>query len=257
MALSSLPRLVGLRTYVDDLEVVHAFWRRHFLLDFQEKGDVLQARLGDVVWEQIAGGRFCGVRGPHGALPALAIDDFGHARGHLIAAGIPIVFEEMVPGLNLLIFLDPAHNPFELAQETDPDQWDIRQRKALRTRRRQDAARPDPIPLHGVAELTIYTHEVTASVHFYRDLLGLPVGLSYFAHVHLAAENVAVVLRTTRWRCKAPAQRHGTLPIFALPDLPSVLKRLRDAGFPPQRAQQGWEVRDPAGVLIGLREDQD
>ncbi len=253
MVLSMLPRLVGLRTYVNDLEIVREFWQRHFSLEFQERDGVLRARLGDVVWDMVPGGRFCGVRGPHGALPALAIDDFGHARGHLMATRIPIVFEEMVPGLNLLIFLDPAHNPFELAQETDPDQWDISQRKALRTRRRQDAARPDPIPLHGVAELTIYTHEITASVHFYRDLLGLPVGLSYFAHVHLAAENVAVVLRTTRWRCKAPEQRHGTLPIFALTDLAATLERLRDAGFSPQRKGEDWEVRDPAGVLIGLR----
>ncbi len=244
----TLPRLVGLKTYVSDLAAAREFWLRHFRLTPAAQGEALRYLLGDVAWEQLPGGRFCGTRGPHGALPVFGVDDFSHARGYLLAHDIPIVFEEMVPGLNLLIFLDPDNNPFELAQETDPGDWDIAQRKALRTKRREDAPRATPVHLLGVTELTLYTHDITTSVKFWRDVVGLPVGLSYFAHVHLAAENVAVVLRTTRWRCKAPEHPHGTQPVFAVADPDVLVARLQDAGFRAERRGAGLAVRDPAGI---------
>ena len=246
----TLPRLIGLKTYVGHLHMARDFWARHFRLHPTSQGTTLHYRLGDVVWEMRPGGKFCGTRGPHGALPVFGIDDFSHARGYLLAHDIPIVFEELIPGLNLLIFLDPDSNPFELAQETDPGAWDIAQRTALRTKRRQDAPQQGPIPLQGVSELTLYTHDITASVKFYRDVTGLPVGLSYFAHVHLAAENVAVVLRTTRWQCKAPEQPHGTEPVFAVADLDALENRLRRAGFRPEIREAGLFVRDPAGIGV-------
>ena len=247
----TLPRLVGLRTYVSDLKVARDFWSQHFGLRSIGDGAALRYQLDDVIWEHLPGGKFCGTHGPHGALPVFAIDDFGHARGYLLARDIPIVFEEMVPGLNLIIFLDPDSNPFELAQETDPDAWDISQRKALRTKRRQDAPQEGPITLRGLFELTIYTHDISASVSFYRDVVGLPVGLSYFAHVHLAAENVAVVLRTTRWQCKARELPHGTEPIFAVADLAGLKQRLQRGGFETEKERSGLlVVRDPTGVPI-------
>ena len=249
----SLPRLIGLRTYVRDVQVARAFWQRHFRRQFKLQEGVGWSRIGDVVWELRPGGQFCGTRGPHGALPVFAIDDFGHARGYLLAHDIPIVFEEMIPGLNLLVFLDPDSNPFELAQETDPGAWDISQRKALRTKQRQDAPQEQPVPLQGVTELTIYTHDITASVHFYRDLVGLPVGLSYFAHVHLVAENVPVVLRTTRWVCKAPENLHGTEPIWQVDDIRALASRLQGAGYELRSEEAGVSVRDPAGVKLHFR----
>ena len=249
----SLPRLIGLRTYVGDVNAARAFWRRYFRLAFAMTEGIGRHRLGDVAWELRPGGEFCGTRGPHGALPVFAISDFGRARGYLLAHDIPIVFEEMIPGLSLLIFLDPDGNPFELAQETDPDAWDIAQRKALRTKRRRDAPQDEPVSLLGLTELTIYTHDITASVHFYRNLVGLPVGLSYFAHVHLVAENVPVVLRTTRWQCKAPAQPHGTEPVFSTPDPAALAARLQEAGFRLQDEEMGFVVRDPAGVKLHFR----
>ncbi len=249
----SLPRLIGLRTYVRDVDAARAFWRRHFRMDFATRDGIGWSHVGDVAWELWPGGRFCGTRGPHHALPVFAIDDFSRARGYLLAHDIPIVFEEMIPGLNLVVFLDPDSNPFELAQETAPDAWDIAQRKALRTKRRQDAPQDDPIALQGLAELTIYTHDITASVHFYRDLVGLPVGLSYFAHVHLAAENVPVVLRTTRWRCKSPHQLHGSEPIFGGMNLEALVERLLAEGVSPEPEEDGVVARDPAGVRVHFR----
>jgi catechol 2,3-dioxygenase-like lactoylglutathione lyase family enzyme len=246
----TLPRLAGLKTYVGDLAAARDFWQRHFGLTPASEGDILRYELGDVVWEHYPGGRFCGTRGPHHAMPVFGIDDFSHARGYLLAHDIPIVFEELIPGLNLIIFLDPDSNPFELAQETDPGEWDIAQRKELRTKRRQDALQTSPIALRGITEITIYTHDITASVQFYRDVVGLPVGLSYFAHVHLAAENVAVVLRTTRWQCKAPDQLHGTEPVFAVPDLDALAQRLWSAGMHPTTEETGFLVRDPVGIRV-------
>ncbi len=246
----TLPRLAGLKTFVSDMDAARAFWQQHFGLTPEAWGDALRYQLGDVLWEQHPGGRFCGTRGPHGALPVFGIDDFSHARGYLLAHDIPIVFEELIPGLNLLIFLDPDSNPFELAQETDPAEWDIAQRKELRTKRRQDAPQQAPIALQSMAELTLYTHDITASVAFYRDVVGLPVGLSYFAHVHLAADNVAVVLRTTRWQCKAPDQPHGTRPVFAVDDLDALKQRLQQAKFAPEETAWGLMVRDPVGIRV-------
>jgi len=246
-----LPRLVGLKTHVSDLAKSHDFWRRHFGLLPDGPKDALRYRLGDVVWEQLQDGQFCGTRGPHGVMPVFGIDDFGRARGYLMSHDIPVVFEEMLPGLNLLVFLDPDSNPFELAQETDPDEWRISQRKALRTKRRQDAPQAEPVALHGVTELTIYSHDITASVKFYRDVIGLPVGLAYFAHVHLAAENVPVVLRTTRWRCKARQQIHGTEPVFAVKDLTLLAEKCQRAGLEPKRLSSGvLAVRDPVGIPL-------
>ncbi len=248
--MTQLPRLAGLKTYVSDLDAARAFWRAHFDLTPLATGDTLRYALGDVAWEMLPGGRFCGTRGPHGAMPVFSIDDFGRARGYLIAHDIPIVFEEMMPGMSLMVFLDPDNNPFELAQETDPGAWDISQRKALRTKRRRDAPQAQPIRLLGFSELTIYAHDITASVNFYRDVIGLPVGLSYFAHVHLVAENAPVVLRTTRWRCKAPHQPHGTEPVFAVPDLDALTKRLRVTGVTWVRRDSGLTARDPAGIQV-------
>ncbi|RUA17233.1 MAG: hypothetical protein DSY55_02530 [Clostridia bacterium] len=207
--------------------------------------------LGGVAWQHVPGGRFCGTRGPHGMLPVFTIADFSLARGGLLARGISIVFEEILPGMSLLIFLDSDQNPFGLAQTTDPGAWRISQRKALRTRRRRDAASDQPITLKGVSEITIYTDNISASVPFYRDIVGLPLGLAYFAHVHLAADNAPVVLRTTRWQCKARHQPHGSEPTFAVDDLNALAQRLSRAGFEATRASSCLlTTSDPSGIPL-------
>ncbi len=251
--LMDAPRLVGLKTYVADVGRTRDFWSQHFGLTPMAQDVALRYLLGDLLWEQWPGGRFCGARGPHGALPVFRIQEFSHARGYLLAHQIPIVFEELIPGLSLLIFLDPDNNPFELAQETDPGEWKIAARRALRTKQRIDPPQRRPVDLEGVAELTIYTHDITASVQFYKEIVGLPVGLAYFAHVHLAAENVAVVLRTTRWQCKAREQPHGSEPIFAVRDLDALRARLLQAGYDPSDEDGGMVVRDPVGIPLHFR----
>ena len=186
-------------------------------------------------------------------LPVFTISDFGQARGSLLARGIPIVFEEILPGMSLLVFLDPDRNPFGLAQTTDPGAWQISQRKALRTRRRKDVASDHPITLERISEITIYTDNISASVPFYRDMIGLPLGLAYFAHVHLAADNVPVVLRTTRWQCKAHHQPHGSEPIFAVENLDDLAQRLDRAGFEATRASScSLTTSDPSGIPLHI-----
>ena len=208
-------------------------------------------QMDGVAWRLLPGAEPCGTRGPHGALPAFRIADFGIARGYCLAHDVRIVFEEMLPGMSLLIFLDPDATPFELAQVTDPKAWKLGDRRELRTRRRQDVAPSSTLPLLGLEELTIYAYDVTASVRFYRDILGLPVGLSFFGHIHLVAANTQVVLRPTNWRCRAPAQPHATEPVFAIPDLEALIKRLRQEAIAHRLEAPGRIlVEDPAGLRI-------
>lgn len=250
----ALPRLHALHTYVRSPRKAQAFWERHFGLPLAAEGAdfaLPAAGGGEMSWRLWPGGEACGTRGPHFALPAFAVADFGAARGYLHAQGIPIVFEEMLPGANLLIFLDPDANPFELIEITSPQAWDLGQRRELRTRRRQDAAPAAPLTLGPLQELTIYAHDITASGRFYRDLVGLPAGLSFFGHLHLAAANVQVVVRSTHWRCKAPQQPHGSEPVFLAANLAELSARLQAAGYAPDPiAAPGLAFTDPAGLRV-------
>ena len=243
-----MPRLAALETYVRSVERTRDFWAAHFGLRPDAEGVY---RLGDVIWRLRPAADPCGTKGPHAALPAFEIEDFGAARGYLQARGIPIVFEEMLPGLNLLIFLDPDGSPFELVQITDPRSWDIGQRRELRTRRRKDRAAKGPLRLGRLAELTMYVTDITAGVRFYRDVVGLPVGVSFFGHVHLVLDNVPLVLRPTNIHCRSPHQPHGTEPVFAVDDLDALAERLSAAGTPLlHRDRVRITVRDPAGTRV-------
>jgi predicted enzyme related to lactoylglutathione lyase len=68
--------------------------------------------------------------------------------------------------------------------------------------------------------------------------------------VHLVAENMPVVLRTTRWRCKAPEQPHGTEPVFAVDNIDALAGRLQRAGAAVAARASGLTARDPAGVPV-------
>lgn len=254
-ASAALPRLHVVQTYVRSLAAAQDFWARHFGLQPVE-GQGLSYAIpaiggGAVSWRLLPGAEPCGTRGPHGALPAFQVADFGQARGYLLAQGIPIVFEEILPGISLLIFLDADANPIELVQPTDPSAWDIAERRLLRTKARRDLAPSGPLSLGPLYEITLYTHDITNSVQFYRDLVGLPAGLSFFGHMHLVAANLPVVLRGVNWRCKAPQQRHGSELTFAAPDLPALAARVQAAGYAPTwTAAAGVTCSDPAGQRL-------
>ncbi|MCO6450121.1 MAG: VOC family protein [Caldilineales bacterium] len=253
MATESI-RLRALRTYVRSQLASVQFWYTHFGLWPDEDGNPIY-QFDEVTWRLLSGAEPCGTRGPHGVLPAFGIDDFGSARGYLRAQGIANVFEEMLPGMNLLIFLDPDSTPIELVQWTDPRAWDIAERRELRTRRRQDAAPGQSLSLGSLQELTIYSHDITASVRFYRDVVGIPVGLSFYGHVHLALENLPLVLRSTNWRCKSPHSPHATEPIFEIDDLAALAHRLQSAGHMPHETEDGLSVLDPCGIRLHFRAD--
>lgn len=245
-----LPKLHAIVTYVSDVAATGVFLKNHFGLEtpVDQPGTYL---LGDITWRLLPGAEPCGTHGPHGVLPAFFVEDFGAAHGYLNEWHVPIVFEEMLPGLNLLIFLDPDGNPIELMQESDAREWDIRNRKALRTKQRRDEAHAGPLALGGLGELTIYTHDVTASGWFYRNVVGLPVGLSFFGHIHLVADNLPVVLRSTNWKCKAPQLTHATEPVFLAPDLQLLSERLTAAGYPPIFSSlTRLTVTDPIGLRL-------
>lgn len=249
-AADALPRLKALETYVRDIAVSQAFWAEHFGLA-PSSTDPHAFQHGDIIWRLLDGAEPCGTRGPHFALPAFEIVDFGQARGYLLAHDIPIVFEEMLPGLNLLIFLDPDATPIQLIQLTDPRVWDIADRRELRTRRRRDDLASEMVGLGPLGELTIYSHDISASGRFYRQLIGLPPGLSFFGHIHLLAENLPVVLRHTNWRCKHPGRHHATSPIFAVPDLSLLAQTLAAAGYSPDfTSPDRLTVIDPAGLRL-------
>jgi catechol 2,3-dioxygenase-like lactoylglutathione lyase family enzyme len=245
-----LPKLHAIVTYVRDVAVTSAFLKNHLGLEsLVDQSDTYL--LGDITWRLLPGAEPCGTHGPHGVLPAFFVEDFGAARGYLNEWHVPIVFEEMVPGLNLLIFLDPDGNPIELMQETDAREWDIRKRKALRTRQRRDEPSAGPLKLGDLGELTIYTHEITASGRFYQDVVGLPVGLSFFGHIHLVADNLPVVLRATNWHCKAPHLLHSTEPVFRAPNVRLLSERLTAAGYPPIFSSPARvTVTDPIGLRM-------
>jgi catechol 2,3-dioxygenase-like lactoylglutathione lyase family enzyme len=258
MSAAALPLLQALQTYVRSLATAQGFWAEHFGLRPSAATAAYTAPAaggGEVSWSLLPGGAPCGTRGPHGALPSFQVADFGQARGYLLAHEIPIVFEEILPGMSLLIFLDPDANPIELAQPTDPAAWDIAERRLLRTKGRRDRAPAAPLGLGPLDEVTVYTHDITNSVRFYRDLVGLPVGLSYFGHVHLVLENAPLVLRGVNWRCKTPGALHSTELVIAIPPagggIEALAARFFAAGYPPHSGEDGrLVVVDPAGWRV-------
>lgn len=248
-----LPRVVALSTYVDDEASAAAFWQRHFALRAVAAAP-LQYVIGDVIWRMVSGGQPCGTKGPHGVVPAWRMRDFAQARGTLLAQDVPIVFEEMLPGANLLVFLDAAGNAIELLQVEDAARWQRSDRRALRTRQRRDAPSQEPLELGPLQEVSIYTPDITASVRFYRDVLGLPTGLAFFGHVHLAAENAPLVLRSTNTHCQHPERPHGTEVTFGVPDWPALRKRLQRASTPLlHNSPQHLTLLDPTGLRVSVQ----
>ena len=148
----------------------------------------------------------CTVRGPHGIVPALEVDDIAQAKAHLRRLERPIVMEEVVPGLARLTFLDPWGNAVDLVQTLDASRW---QRGA----RIPEVAAHGPPRVRGLFEVSLYALDVPAAVRFYREEMGLATGLTYFAHIHLLFENLPLVVRPTWHRCAVTAAHTPALVV--------------------------------------------
>ncbi len=103
--------------------------------------------------------------------------------------------------------------------------------------------------LESLAEITVYGRDMKAALHFYRDLLGMPVGLNYFAHTHLDAGNMSLVLRTTWRRCDHEGP-YGCRLILQCDDLVGLRRRLAAAGIV-------WQDMTPDAVLCRDPDDNE
>ncbi len=183
--------LKTLLLWTNDVRQASAFYRR--ALGIRAEGSFLLMPDG-FRWQLCAPRPECRARGPHGIVPALEVEDIVQAKAWLRKLKRPIVFEEVVPGLARFIFLDPDGNPVELVQALDVGTWE------------RGAHIPDPAsepsappPVVGMFEVSLYARDVPAAVRFYREVLGLETGLTYFAHIHLLFDNLPLVIRPT-WR---------------------------------------------------------
>lgn len=169
-----------------------------------------RVRLPDGVILILCPGRVsCNTRGPHGLVPALEVDDIAAAKAHLRGLQRPIVFEEVVPGLARLTFLDPDGNALDLVQPLDVEAWE----RGARIPEKDAGSGPPRV--RGLFELSLYARDVPAMIHFYRDQLALETGLAYFAHIHLLFDNVPLVIRPTWHRCNV--QTRHTPALLARP----------------------------------------
>ncbi|NPA91935.1 MAG: hypothetical protein GXO55_10925 [Chloroflexi bacterium] len=197
--------LAGLFLWARDVSRARAFYA-------QWKGWVEAEggfRLPDgILWRVCSGRGNCSTRGPHGVVPALAVEDVAQAKAWLQAQGRPLVFEEVVPGLARLTFIDPEGNPVDVVQEVDVAGWQRGQRIPAAS----DSSEPPRVL--GLFELSLYTHDVPRAQRVYQEGLGLTLGLAYFAHIHLLFDNVPLVLRPTWHRC--PTQEPHTPALLLL-----------------------------------------
>jgi len=232
-------RLAGLVMRVRSVDAAGAFYST--TLGLQGEGERL--RLGDGLFLDLVEGRPpCSAREPHGAVPAFLVSNLSQAKGWLQHTGCPIVFEEVVPGLARLAFLDPDDNAIELVEERDPEQW---VRGAAIT---ASAGEASPAVVEGVLEVSIFANDTAGVLSFYRDVLSLPVGAAYFAHVHLMTDNVPLVLRPTWCRC-GQAQPHTPGLVLEGVDLGTLAERCRQLRHRTRTevlgGQQVFACRDP------------
>ncbi len=188
--------------WVQDTERAAAFYRDG--LGLAAQGSAF--RLPDGLRLILCPGRVaCSVRGPHGLVPALEVNDIVAARAHLRRLGRPVVFEEVVPGLARVTFIDPDGNAIDLVQPLEVEKW---QRGA---RIPEGDAERHPPQVRGLFELSVYARDTARMLRFYRDILGLDTGLAYFAHIHLLFENVPLVIRPTWYNCNEQSRHTPAL----------------------------------------------
>ncbi len=184
--------LTGLQLWVEDTGRARDFYGRHLGMKWQEGHLVL----ADGTYWHLCPGRIpCQTHGPHGLVPALEVEDISQAKAWFRQQGHPLLFQEVVPGLARLTLSDPEGNAFDLVQSLDASTWT------------RGANIPEPAHVStpprvlGLFELSLYARETDRALSFYRDVLGLDVGLAYFAHVHLLLGEIPLVIRPTWRRC--------------------------------------------------------
>ena len=199
--MSASLRLERLLIWVQDVQRARRFY--HESLGMQQEKSGL--RLADGTRIELCSGRVpCTARGPHGIVPAFLVEDVAQAKAWLRAQGRPILFEEVVPGLARVTSMDPAGNAFDLVQELDASRWQ-------RGMRIPDVSGIAPPTVLALFELSVYVRDTANTLHFFRDTLGLEVGLAYFGHVHLLLGDVSLVIRPTWRQCEVTREHTSAL----------------------------------------------
>ncbi len=170
----------------------------------------------------------CNARGPHGLVPALEVDDIAAAKARLQRLGRPIPFEEVVPGLARLTFLDPDYNPIDFVQPLDAARWE----RGARISSRDEET---DFQVKGLFELSVYARDVATVRRFYQERLGLETGLAYFAHIHLLFENVPLVIRPTWHTCNTRERHTPAILVFSNDGAKHIAANVVSC-FPPQDA---------------------
>ncbi len=183
-------------------------------------------------WRVCPGRVPCKARGPYGIVPALAVGDIVQAKAWVRRVGRPIVFEEVVPGLARLTFLAPDGQPVDLVQELDTRGW----QRGARIPEVQHVSGPPRV--EGLFELSLYANETSRVLRVYREVLGLEVGLAYFAHTHLLLEPTVLVVRPTWRACRE-----------ALPHTPALLLQA-PVSLPERCRAEGLEYPHPLPCAI-------
>ena len=114
---------------------------------------------------------------------------------------------------------------------------------------------PTPGAVTGVDHILLNVADLSRSIHFYRDALGMEVEHRFFHFAMLRAGSFGVILSTKPWdfEKKGEPKGVGMIPHFVTPDMDAFAKRLREHGIPwlrePHRESFGIEafVVDPDG----------
>ncbi len=220
--------LTSLLWWVNDTEQISAFYQEALGIGSDEGALLLPDGFR---WHLCTPRPPCRARGPHGIVPVLEVKDIAQAKAWIKRLKRPVVFEEIVPGLARFIFLDSDGHPVELVQPLNVETWE-------RGARIPEPPSPPSAPPHvvGMFEVSLYTRDVSASVRFYRDVLGLETGVAYFAHIHLLFDNLPLVIRPTWRRCDQSRPHTPALVVACSPDegrgLPWEDRSLCGQGWP-------------------------
>lgn len=112
-----------------------------------------------------------------------------------------------------------------------------------------------------VAVVTLWAEDVPKAVHFYRDLVGLPLANLHGGMPHFVlGESILVIAQGKLQAPQNSAPENFPLIGFSVPDFEQTVKRLRQHQVEmPEGIIQGEDARwvlfhDPAGNLIELTE---
>lgn len=108
------------------------------------------------------------------------------------------------------------------------------------------AKAPSSGAVTGMHHLLLTVADLSRSVHFYRDVLGMRVEYSGANFVMLRAGNFGVALSTQPWdfEKKGEPKGIGVVPHFTTPDMDEFAARLKENGVPWLRAP----VRESFGI---------